>query len=84
MKFKLLSKKEGSIAEKNIDAAFTVILVPWCLCGWTNNIKVSFPIRLAVFLARGGAYMKNGISKIILQPLWLSAFVAEILRSSIV
>ena len=34
---------------------FTVILVPWCLCGWTNNIKVSFPIRLAVFLASGGA-----------------------------
>src|SRR5210317_1867518 len=31
----------------------TVILVPWCLCGWRNTIKVSFLIRLDVC-----AYMK--------------------------
>jgi hypothetical protein len=25
---------------------FTVILAPWCLCGWTDSIKVSYLIRL--------------------------------------
>ena len=29
--------------------------MPWCLCGWTINIKVSSTIRLDAFQASGGA-----------------------------
>jgi hypothetical protein len=67
MKFKLLSKREESIAEKIVDAACTAekVLGPGKRLGFLINFKV--PLA------------KNGMNRIILKPLWLScALVAEL------
>ena len=60
MYLKSLQKWELSIIRSLMDMEWinlTVILVPWCLCGWTNTIKVSFLIRLA---AGGQRLRPNG------------------------
>ena len=60
MKFKLFSKREGSLFEKIADAAFTIHK----LLGYST--RLGFLINFNVLL------VKNGINKTILKPLWLS------------
>ena len=67
MKFKLLSKREESIAEKIVDAAFIVHKVLGR--GKHFGFLINFNVPL----------IKNGINRIILKLLWFSALVAELL-----